>query len=284
MFDEILNEVGSFFVKIGLNIWAWMKSNGPNILGAIAIIIIGWWLAVIIAKGVRKALSKSKVEKGAVSFIYSVVKSVLVIVAIVSGIAQLGVNITSVIAALGAAGITAGLALKDTLSNFASGIFILFNKPFVAGDYIEIEGSAGTVVNIELMFTTLRTPDNKHIVFPNSKLTENKLINHTGEQLRRFDACYHASYETDVKKVKSVLNEVYENNEYILHDGVHDIVIGISEFADSSVIYEVRAWIKSSDYSPAKFDLNEKVKEAFDANGIAIPFNRLDVTVNSSVR
>lgn len=280
-FEKILSSLGAFFMEIGLDIWAWIKSKGPNILGSIAIIVVGWWLSTVIAKGIRKALNKSKVEKGAVSFIYSVVKTVLIIIAVVSGIAQLGINITSVIAALGAAGITAGLALKDTLSNFASGIFILFNKPFVAGDYIEIEGSAGTVVNIELMFTTLKTPDNKHIVFPNSKLTENKLINHTSEQVRRLDSFYHASYNADIKKVKSVLADVYASNQYILNDSEHDIVIGISEFADSSVVYEVRAWIRSSDYSPAKFDLNEKVKDAFDANSIEVPFNQLDVNIKN---
>ncbi len=280
-FEKILSDMGTFFLNVGMDIWGWIKSKGPNILGAIAIIVIGWWLSTVIARGVRKALSKSKVEKGAVSFIYSVVKTVLIIIAVISGIAQLGINITSVIAALGAAGITAGLALKDTLSNFASGIFILFNKPFVAGDYIEIEGSAGTVTDIELMFTTLKTPDNKHVVFPNSKLTENKLINHTSEQVRRLDSFYSASYDADVKTVKAVLADVYANNQYILNDSEHDIVIGISEFSDSSIVYEVRAWIKSPDYSPAKFDLNEKVKEAFDANGIEVPFNQLDVTIKN---
>ena len=280
-FEKILSDLGTFFLNVGMDIWGWIKSKGPNILGAIAIIVIGWWLSTVIARGVRKALSKSKVEKGAVSFIYSVIKTVLIIVAVISGIAQLGVNITSVIAALGAAGITAGLALKDTLSNFASGIFILFNKPFVAGDYIEIEGSAGTVTDIELMFTTLKTPDNKHVVFPNSKLTENKLINHTSEQVRRLDSFYYASYDADVKTVKAVLADVYANNQYILNDDSHKTVIGISEFSDSSIVYEVRAWIKSPDYSPAKFDLNEKVKEAFDANGIEVPFNQLDVTIKN---
>ncbi len=175
-FEKILVSVGEFFTNVGIDIWNWIKTKGPNILGAIAIMIVGWWLAAVVAKGIRKALGKSKVEKGAVSFICSVIKTFLILIALVSAIAQLGINITSVIAALGAAGITAGLALKDTLSNFASGIFILFNKPFVTGDFIEVEGSTGTVVNIELMFTTLRTADNKHVVFPNSKLTENKLI------------------------------------------------------------------------------------------------------------
>ncbi len=280
-FEKILYSLGEFFTNVGSDIWKWLKTQGPNILGAIIIMIVGWWLSALIAKGIRKALSKSKVEKGAVSFIYSVTKTFLILIVLVSAIAQLGINITSVIAALGAAGITAGLALKDTLSNFASGIFILFNKPFVTGDYIEVEGSTGTVVNIELMFTTLKTPDNKHVVFPNSKLTENKLINHTSEKVRRLDSFYAASYDADVKVVKAVLAEVYANNQYILNDADHETVIGISEFSDSAVIFEVRGWINSSDYTEAKFDLNEKVKEAFDANNIEIPFNQLDVKIRN---
>lgn len=280
-FKKILASLGEFFTKVGIDIWEWIKTKGPNILGAVVIMIVGWWLAAVIAKGIRKALSKSKVEKGAISFIYSVVKTFLILIALVSAIAQLGINITSVIAALGAAGITAGLALKDTLSNFASGIFILFNKPFVTGDFIEVEGSTGTVVNIELMFTTLKTVDNKHVVFPNSKLTETKLINHTGEKVRRLDMFYSAAYGADVQAVKNVLRDVYASNEYILNNAEHETVIGIAEFADSAVVYEVRGWINSSDYSEAKFDLNEKVKEAFDANGIEIPFNQLDVKIKN---
>lgn len=280
-FEKILASIGDFFVKLGIDIWEWIKVKGPDILGAIAILVIGWWLSVVIAKLIRKAMSKSKVEKGAVSFVYSVSKTLLLVIVLVSAIAQLGINITSVIAALGAAGITAGLALQGTLSNFASGIFILFNKPFVTGDFIEVEGSTGTVINIELMFTTLKTADNKHVVFPNSKLTDNKLINHTSEQYRRLDSFYPASYDADVKKVKTILAEVYANNQYILNDDEHEVVIGIAEFADSAIVYEVRAWIKSPDYSPAKFDLNEKVKEVFDANGVDVPFNQLDVTLKN---
>lgn len=280
-FEKILDKVLDFFKEVGNDIWKWLQDKGPNILGSIAILVVGWWLSAIIAKGIRKALNRSKVEKGAISFIYSVTKTFLLLIAVVSAIAQLGINITSVIAALGAAGITAGLALKDTLSNFASGIFILFNKPFVTGDFIEVEGSTGTVVNIELMFTTLRTVDNKHVVFPNSKLTENKLINHTSEKVRRLDCFYPAPYSADVQKVKAVLMSVYENNEYVLKDEGREIVIGVAEFSDSAVIYEVRGWINSSDYSPAKFDLNEKVKAAFDANGIEIPFNQLEVSIKN---
>ncbi len=280
-FEKILVTVGDFFTRLGIDIWEWLKLKGPNIIGAVAIMIIGWWLSAVISKGIRKALGKSKVEKGVVSFIYSVIKTFLLLIVVVSAIAQLGINITSVIAALGAAGITAGLALKDTLSNFASGIFILFNKPFVTGDFIEVEGSTGTVVSIELMFTTLKTVDNKHVVFPNSKLTENKLINHTSEKIRRLDSFYPAPYGVDAKAVKAVLNDVYANNPYIVSDAEHETIIGVAEFSDSAVIYEVRGWINSVDYTAAKFDLNEKVKEAFDANGIEIPFNQLDVKIKN---
>lgn len=282
--EKILYSIANWFVElfksVGMNAWTWIKSQGPKILGSLAILLIGWWLAVSIAKGVRKVLRKSKVDKGVTSFVYSVVKATLLVVVVISAIAQLGVNITSVIAALGAAGITAGLALKDTLSNFASGIFILFNRPFVTGDYIEVDGSAGTVEEIELMFTTLKTPDNKHLVYPNSKLTENKIINHTAEQYRRLDLPFPLPYGVDIEQARRIICEVYDNNAYVIHnDEDRKMETGITDFGSSSVNFEVRAWILASDYWNARFSLNESVKAVLEANGIQIPFTQVDVNI-----
>lgn len=276
-----LNNTGIWFSEVGTDIWtgvvAWGKEAGPRILGSLAILIIGMWLARVIARIVRKTMSRTKVEKGVVSFVYSCLRTILDIVVVVSMIANLGVNITSVIAALGAAGITIGLALQGTLANFASGVIILFNHPFKVGDYIETEDSAGTVVSIDLMYTTLLTIDNKHVVFPNSKLTDNKLINHTGEDMRRLDLQFSAAYDTDVELVRKVLLAVCEECECVLSD--RETVCGIVEMNSSAVVYEVRAWIKSSDYSNARFDLMKKAKMAFDANGIVIPFQQMDVHI-----
>lgn len=267
--------------RIGEIVWDWLSRNGPKILGALLILLIGWWLSVVIAKGLRKVLRRSKLDKGVTSFVYSVTKTVLLLAVIVSAVAQLGVNITSAIAALGAAGITAGLALKDTLSNFASGIFILFNRPFSTGDYIEVEESAGTVEEIELMFTTLRTPDNKHLVFPNSKLTENKIINHTAEKMRRLDLAFSLPYDADINEARKLILSVYNDSSYVIKDESKPITSGITDFGTNAVNFEVRAWIFSDDYWNARFELNENVKAVLDENGISMPVNQVDVTIKN---
>lgn len=273
--DKLGLEAAELWSKLAIDLKEWARNAGPKLLSAIVILLVGWWFSVILAKGIKKVLGRSKMEKGTATFVCSLTRTVLQIIVVISAIAALGVNINSVIAALGAAGITIGLALKDTLANFASGVFILFNRPFKVGDYIETEESAGTVTGIEMMFTTLRTPDNKHLVFPNSKLTSNKVINHTAEGERRLDLRYPIAYSADPAVVREVLTGVYKSNSFILSD--KKIVVGIIEFGDSAAIYEVQAWIVSSDYNAARFDLMEKVKKALDENGISIPYPQLDL-------
>ncbi|MDR1002271.1 MAG: mechanosensitive ion channel family protein [Oscillospiraceae bacterium] len=270
--------VSNAFIEVGEAVVKWGKESGGKIVGCILIIIIGFWASKIIARIFKKAMSKSKVDKGVVTFMSSSLKTFLKLIVIVSAVAALGVNITSVVAALGAAGITAGLAVKDTLANFAGGVVILFNRPFKVGDYIETSDSSGTVSKIELIFTTLVTVDNKQLIVPNSQLIQNKLINCTAEGSRRLDLSYKAPYSADSQAVKEVLLAAYKDCAYVKADSAE---VGIAEFSDSAVMYEVRAWIDSSDYVAAKFALMEKVKYAFEENGIIMPRNNLDVRIEN---
>ena len=275
--DAFLNWCAEFFGNLWQDIVKWAAGAGPRMMKAVVILLIGTWISSIIKRIANGAMKRSKIDKGIAGFICSCIKTVLNIIVIVSAIASLGVNITSIITALGAAGITIGLAMQDTLSNFASGVLILFNKPFKRGDYIEAEDSAGTVESIELMYTTLLTPDNKHLVYPNSKMTADKIINYTAEPDRRLDMKFPVAYGSDVQEVKRIINTVGLASGYV--DVSRGAVVGIAEFGDSAMIFELRVWIKANDYWDAFFDMQERMKAAFDENGIEIPVSQLDVKV-----
>lgn len=278
-----MENVWNWIANAATNIWGaivdWVSNAGPLLLTALLILIIGTWIGSLIRRVLKSTLKKAKIDPGISGFICSCVKTVFNVVVIVSAIATLGVNITSIITALGAAGITIGLAMQDTLANFASGVLILFNKPFKSGDYIEVEGLSGTVETIELMYTTLLTPDNKHLVYPNSKLTSDKLINYTAEPDRRLDMKFPVSYKSDIKTVKELIRKIGLESEYTNNE--RDIIVGIAEFGDSAIIFELRAWIKANEYWDAYFNMQERMKAAFDENGIEIPVSQVDVTLLS---
>lgn len=278
-----MENVWNWLANLGTGIWKaivdWVSNAGPLLLTALLILIIGTWIGSLIRRVLKTTLKKAKIDPGISGFICSCVKTVFNVVVIVSAIATLGINITSIITALGAAGITIGLAMQDTLANFASGVIILFNKPFKTGDYIEVEGLSGTVESIELMYTTLLTADNKHIVYPNSKLTSDKLINYTAEPDRRLDMKFPVSYKSNVQQVKELIKKVGADSEYT--DSSRDIIVGISEFGDSAIVFELRAWIKADRYWDAYFNMQESMKAAFDENGIEIPVSQLDVNLLS---
>ena len=278
-----MENVWNWLANLGTGIWKsivdWVSNAGPLLLTSLLILIIGTWIGSLIRRVLRTTLKKAKIDPGISGFICSCVKTVFNVVVIVSAIATLGINITSIITALGAAGITIGLAMQDTLANFASGVIILFNKPFKTGDYIEVEGLSGTVESIELMYTTLLTADNKPIVYPNSKLTSDKLINYTAEPDRRLDMKFPVSYKSNVQQVKELIKKVGADSEYT--DSSRDIIVGISEFGDSAIVFELRAWIKADRYWDAYFTMQESMKAAFDENGIEIPVSQLDVNLLS---
>ena len=255
----------------------WAVPAAWAILQAILIFLIGWWLSSIVVKILRRALDRTKADGGIVTFICSFCRIFLQILAGITAISKLGIDVSSIIAALATAGVAIGLALKDSMSNIASGIQIIFMHPFHVGDYISIDTTEGTVSRIELFFTALNTFDNKEIVIPNSTITASTVVNFTAMETRRLDLKYMVSYSDDLSHVKEVLSKLCQEDERILDTPEVQIVIG--EHGESGVYVLIRLWCKTDDYWPIYFSMQEKVKLKFDEEGISIPFNQMDVHI-----
>ena len=255
----------------------WAVPAAWAILQAILIFLIGWWLSSIVVKILRRALDRTKADGGIVTFICSFCRIFLQILAGITAISKLGIDVSSIIAALATAGVAIGLALKDSMSNIASGIQIIFMHPFHVGDYISIDTTEGTVSRIELFFTALNTFDNKEIVIPNSTITASTVVNFMAMETRRLDLKYMVSYSDDLSHVKEVLSKLCQEDERILDTPEVQIVIG--EHGESGVYVLIRLWCKTDDYWPIYFSMQEKVKLKFDEEGISIPFNQMDVHI-----
>lgn len=250
-----------------------------QVVVAIIVLLIGSRIIKFLLKLIRKSLDRSKVEAGVVTFLCSLVKYSLYFVLAMIILAQFGVTTSSVVAVLGSAGLTLGLALQGSLSNFAGGVLILLLKPFVVGDYIidGATGQEGTVSSITIFYTKLLTIDNRMILIPNGTLSNSSITNVTHMETRRIDLLIGVSYEANLAKTKQVLSDVVQCEEKILPG--EPVEIYVSELADSSVQMGVRAWVKTEDYWPIRWKLTEDIKNALDANGISIPYPQMDVTV-----
>lgn len=250
-----------------------------QVVVAIIVLLIGSRIIKFLLKLIRKSLDRSKVEAGVVTFLCSLVKYSLYFVLAMIILAQFGVTTSSVVAVLGSAGLTLGLALQGSLSNFAGGVLILLLKPFVVGDYIidGATGQEGTVSSITIFYTKLLTVDNRMIMIPNGSLSNSSITNVTHMEKRRIDLVIGVSYEADLAKTKQVLSEVAQHEASRLPDEPVDVYV--AELADSSVQMGVRVWVKTEDYWPTKWKLTEDIKNALDANDISIPFPQMDVRV-----
>ena len=250
-----------------------------QVVVAIIVLLIGSRIIKFLLKLIRKSLDRSKVEAGVVTFLCSLVKYSLYFVLAMIILAQFGVTTSSVVAVLGSAGLTLGLALQGSLSNFAGGVLILLLKPFVVGDYIidGVTGQEGTVSSITIFYTKLLTIDNRMILIPNGTLSNSSITNVTHMEKRRIDLLIGVSYEANLAKTKQVLLDVVKSEDKILPGEPVDVYV--SELADSSVQMGVRAWVKTEDYWPIRWKLTEDIKNALDANGISIPYPQMDVTV-----
>lgn len=253
----------------------------PNLITAVVLFFVGIWVCKFILKIMDTALTKAKTEKTVVSFLNSVVKAALYIGLAIAVMAALGINVTTLIAAISAAALTVGLALKDSLSNVASGTLVILNKKFKTGDFIETEGIIGEVIKIEMMYTTLRTYDYKEVMIPNSKLTSNTVINHFTMEARRVEIPVPISYKQDFEKAKEVITEVYKNDDRVLKNRPNSI--HVEEFGDSSVVLIVWLWCAPKNYWPVLFDNRKNIKTALDNNGIEIPFNQFDVHFDDDI-
>jgi small conductance mechanosensitive channel len=247
-----------------------VTTYGIKIIGAIVILILGRIAAGIGRKGVRRVLEKAKTDPAIVSFVGGLIYVLIVTFAVLAALAKFGIQTTSFVAVLGAAGFAIGFALQGSLANFAAGILILVLRPFKVGEYIEGGGVAGTVKEIELFTTVLATPDNVKIMVPNSKLFGDTIKNFSAFDIRRIDLVIGIGYTSDIQKAYDAISHLIKEDSRILSDPPAQIAV--SELADSSVNFVVRPWVNKADYWQVRFDLTRKIKESFDANGIEIPF------------
>ncbi len=253
----------------------WATAYSIKLIAAILIFIIGKWLAHKISRLITKLLEKNNIDATLVNFLESIIYYTFLIVVIIATAGQLGINTTSFITIVGAAGLAIGLALKDSLSNFASGVMLILFRPFRVGDFVTAGGVSGTVVSIALFNTTLNTPDNQRVIVPNSGITSSVITNVTANDTRRVDLVIGIGYDDDIKKAKEVLKRIIQEEDRILD--TPKAKIAVSELADSSVNFVVRPWVKTSDFWDVYFDLTEKIKITFDEEGISIPYPQQDV-------
>ncbi|MBO5197388.1 MAG: mechanosensitive ion channel family protein [Lachnospiraceae bacterium] len=259
--------------------WAWPKllELVKLIVIAVIIYIVGKKLIDLVQKILKKALEKGKMEPGLEHFLLSFVRCILYILLLVTIAGVIGIETSSFIAAIGSAGLAVGLALQGSLSNFAGGVLILLLKPFVVGDYIVANGQEGVVKTIDLFYTRLTTADNREIIMPNGELSNKDIVNVTVMTKRRLDLVVPVSYDTDLAAAKRVLEKLAAEQEAYLKE--EPINIFVDSFGDSAINLGLRGWVLKENYWTTKWDMLEKIKYAFDENGISIPFNQLDVTI-----
>jgi len=248
---------------------------GLRIIIGIIVLIIGFRIVKWISKLINRNLEKRDIDHSLQSFLKSLTSITLKILLVISVLSMIGIEMTSFIAILGAAGLAVGLALSGTLQNFAGGVIILIIRPFKTGDYITAQGYSGTVSDIQIFNTVLKTVDNKTIVLPNGSLSTGAVVNFSTEPTRRVDLDFGIGYGDDIDKAKDVLWNIIHNDERIHKEP--EPLIAVKELANSSVNITVRVWVNAGDYWPYFWDVHEKVKKEFDKNGISIPFPQTDV-------
>lgn len=248
---------------------------GASVVLAILTLIIGLWVIKRIVKVIEKGMDKKEVDPSLKPFLLSIIGTLLKVMLVISVAGMIGIEMTSFVAVLGAAGLAIGLALQGSLSNFAGGVLILLLKPFKVGDFIEVDGASGTVREIQIFYTYITTTQNQEIIVPNGDLSNNAIKNYSYHDTRRMDLTFGIGYTDDMDKAKEILRSIVEAEPNILKDPAYDIFI--EELADSSVNYHVRAWALRSNFWPIVNNFPEKVKKAFDAAGVGIPFPQMDV-------
>ena len=253
----------------------WVTTYSFSIIGAILIFVVGKWLAGKITKILVKLLEKNKVDAALTGFLGNMSYYAMLVVVVIAAVGQLGINTTSFLTIVGAAGLAIGLALKDSLNNFASGVMIILFRPFGIGDVVTAGGVTGKVQSIAIFSTILTTPDNQKVIVPNGNIINSVITNVTANDTRRIDLVVGIGYDDDIGKTKQVLADIIQSDDRILSDPAP--TIAVSELADSSVNLVVRPWVKTSEYWDVYFDLLEKIKQTFDAEGISIPYPQQDV-------
>lgn len=252
---------------------------GLRLLGAIAIWIVGSIIIKYVQKLVNKSLDKQKMEKSLQKFLRSIIGITLKLLLALSALSTLGLEVTSFVAILGAAGLAIGMALSGTLQNFAGGVMLLIFKPFKVGDFIDAQGYQGTVEEIQIFNTILITPDNKKIIIPNGGLANGSMTNYSAKPTRRVDLTFGIGYGDDVDHAKKVIHSIISGNDKVLKDPAP--FVEVSELADSSVNFAVRLWVNAADYWSVFFYMNETVYKEFDKEKLNIPYPQMDIHMHS---
>jgi len=254
---------------------------GGKLVMALAIFLIGKWLAKLVAGLVEKAMDTRSVDKTITVFIKNLLYYIFLVMVCIAALGQLGIQTASFVAIIAAAGLAVGFALQGSLSNFAAGVMLILFRPCKVGDFIEAGGATGSVADISIFATTILTGDNKTIIVANSALMGGNIVNYSTQTERRLDMVVGVGYGSDIQQVKDELKAIAAADERILTS--RDVTIGLVELADCSLNFIFRPWVKSSDYWPTTFALNEKIKNRFDELGIEIPFPQMDVHVQKDV-
>ena len=270
---DSINNAGSWLVRNQ----ALLLSYAVNIVAALAIIIVGLIVARIVSNTVNRLMRARHIDATVADFLSALVRYAVIAFTLIAALGRVGVQTASVIAVLGAAGLAVGLALQGSMSNLAAGVLLVVFRPFRAGEYVDLGGIAGTVLNVQIFSTTLRSADGKIVVVPNGKIIAGNIINFSREPVRRNEFIIGVAYDADIDKVKQLLTNIIESDERILKD--REMTVRLNELGASSVNYVVRVWSKSSDLQSVYWDVLERIKRDFDANGIGFPYPQMDVHV-----
>ena len=279
MNDVEIPDLGTVWADLLLKLQTVGFDLAINVVAGLAIFLIGRALVGLADKGLRRVMRARKVDPILESFVASLIYWALLAFVIIAAISRVGIHTASLIAVLGAAGLAVGLALQGSLANFAAGVLIVIFRPYRVGNWIEAAGVAGSVVQVQLLTTVLRSGDNKQIVVPNGQIMNSIITNYSAHPTRRIDMIVGVSYDDDIETVRNTIRELVDADERILAEPACQIVVG--ELGESSVNFNVRPWVNTGDYWPVRFELTESIKKRFDQVGISIPYPQRDIHIVS---
>jgi small conductance mechanosensitive channel len=258
----------------------WLVSYGPRLIGAVVVLVVGWWASRLIRSMVRRLMGRADLDETLTAFAGNLTYMALMALVVVTSLGQLGVATTSFAAIIGASALAIGFALQGSLANFAAGVMLMLFRPFKVGDFVEAGGVSGVVEEVQVFATKIRTGDNREITVPNGSITSGSIVNNSAKETRRIDLVFGIGYGDDIAKAKNVLSEIVDADERVLKDPAP--TIAVSELADSSVNLVCRPWVRTGDYGAVRSDVIERVKLEFDRQHISIPFPQTDVHVHQA--
>ncbi|MDD0823304.1 mechanosensitive ion channel [Mannheimia sp. AT1] len=276
--EQIIHKVSNMNVDTLLN--EWLIPYGTKLLLAIAIFVVGKFVARLISKLLGKAAFTSTRDEMLQSFIASISYFLLLLIVVIASLSQLGINTSSLVALIGAAGLAIGLSLQNSLQNFAAGVMLLIFKPFRKGDFIETSGMSGVVEKMGILVLELRTGDNKTVLLPNGKVFSDNIINYSNNPTRRIDFIFDISYESNLKEAKEIVSRILAENIFVLKEP--EPVVAVGALAANSVQLVVRPWVRTIDYWAAYWEITEQIKLAFDEAGISIPYNQMELHIKNN--